>query len=164
MRHFRNAVLVLGLAVASILFNRAEASEIYSETANAKVDIQKALLQAGKERKRVILIFGGNWCPDCKVLDFYLHDPRNLSLLNANFVLVHVNIGHYDKNLDVADKYLVPLKKGVPAMAILDAQGNILNSHHTGEFEKMQGLTSSSVTAFLAKWKSAAPCSIVVQC
>jgi thiol-disulfide isomerase/thioredoxin len=164
MRYFRNAVLVLGLATAFILFAKAGVAEIYSETANAAVDIHNALLRAKREHKRVILIFGGNWCGDCQVLDIYLHDPSNSSILNASFILVHVNIGRYDKNLDIADKYQIPLKKGVPALAVLDERGTLLNSQHTGEFEKMQGLTTNSVTTFLVKWKSAGPCSVIVKC
>jgi thioredoxin-related protein len=164
MRYFRNAVLVLGLAMACILFAKAGVSELYSETANAKTDIHNALLRAKREHKRVFLIFGGNWCGDCHVLDIYLHDPNNASILNANFILVDVNIGYYDKNLDIADKYQIPLKKGVPEIAVLDERGTLLNSQHTTEFEKMQGLTTNSVTAFLVKWKSAGPCSVVVRC
>jgi len=34
-------------------------------------------------------------------------------------VLVHVNIGHLDANLDLAEKYEVPLRRGVPALAVL---------------------------------------------
>ena len=55
-----------------------------------------------KEKKRVLLDFGGNWCGDCQVLEIYFHDPANRSLLEANYVLVPVNIGRYDENLDIA--------------------------------------------------------------
>ncbi len=162
MRYLRNAILVLGLAIAPILLAKAEGPELYSETANAKLDIQKALVQARKEHKRVILDFGGNWCGDCKVLDIYFHDPANVSVLTANFVLVHVNVGHYDKNLDLAEKYQIPLKKGVPALAVLDANGRLLYSQRNQEFEKMNRVDSGAVNEFLVKWKSAGPCSVVV--
>lgn len=162
MKYLRSAVLVFGLTIAPFFFAKAEGPEIYSETANAKLDIQHALVQARKEHKRVILDFGGNWCGDCKVLDIYFHDPANIQILNANFALVHVNVGHYDKNLDLAEKYQIPLKKGVPALAVLDANGRLLYSQRNQEFEKMNRVDSSAVTEFLAKWKSAGPCSVVV--
>ena len=75
-----------------------------------------------KEKKRVLLDFGGNWCGDCQVLEIYFHDPANRSLLEANYVLVPVNIGRYDENLDIAARYGVPVSKGVPALAVLDAR------------------------------------------
>ena len=74
---------------------------IYSETADAKADIAAALEQAKREHKRAILDFGGDWCGDCQVLDFYFHQPPNAELLAKNFVLVHVWIGQIDANLDI---------------------------------------------------------------
>jgi thioredoxin 1 len=126
---------------------------IYSDTANAQADIQNALAKAASEKKRVILDFGGNWCGDCQVLNIYFHQAPNDAILNANFVLVDVNIGHYDMNTDIADKYGVPLKKGVPALAVLDASGNVLYSQRDSEFANMRGMDPNSVTEFLNQWK-----------
>lgn len=126
---------------------------IYSDTADAKADIRQALLKASKEHKHVLLDFGGNWCGDCQVLNIYFHDPGNASLLAANYVLVDVNVGEYNKNLDLAKKYGIPLSKGVPALAVLDASGSVLYRQRDGEFEKMRQVDPSSVTAFLMKWK-----------
>lgn len=127
--------------------------EIYSSTADAKADIRAALQKAAQEHKRVILDFGGNWCGDCRVLNFYFHDPSNAGLLAANYILVDVNVGQYDQNLDLARKYGIPLKLGVPALAILDSSGRVLYAQRHGEFEKMHLLQSNAVTAFLEKWK-----------
>jgi len=126
---------------------------IYSDSADPKADIAAALVQARKEHKRVLLDFGGDWCGDCQVLDIYFHQAPNEELLSKNFVLVHVWIGRMDHNLDVPEKYGVPINKGVPALAVLDAKGNVLYSQKTGEFEDMRHMDSSSVTEFLEKWK-----------
>lgn len=126
---------------------------IYSDTADTKADIRQALLKASKEHKHVLLDFGGNWCGDCQVLNIYFHDPGNASLLAANYVLVDVNVGEFNKNLDVAKKYGIPLSKGVPALAVLDASGGVLYRQKDGEFEKMRQMDPSAVTAFLMKWK-----------
>jgi len=127
---------------------------LYSATADAKADIAAALTRARAEKKRVILDFGGNWCGDCQVLDIYFHQSPNADLLAKNFVVVHVDIGRMDKNVDVADKYGVPLKKGVPALSVLDARGKVLYSQKTGEFENMRNMSVDSVTAFLNRWKA----------
>jgi thioredoxin 1 len=127
--------------------------ELYSNTADAAQEIRQAILTAGAEHKHVLLVFGGNWCLDCHVLDLYLHDPGNASLLAANYVPVNVNIGEYDKNLDLARKYGIPLDKGVPALVVLDGSGRALYAQRNGEFEKMRVLDSSVVTTFLQKWK-----------
>ncbi|HEX3968150.1 MAG TPA: thioredoxin family protein [Edaphobacter sp.] len=124
---------------------------LYSETSNPTADIAAALSQARREHKRVLLDFGGNWCGDCQLLDIYYHQSPNAELLAKNFILVHVNIGHMDKNVDVAKKYNVPITKGVPALAVIDAHGNLLYAERPKEFEHA---TPEDVTAFLKHWKA----------
>jgi thiol:disulfide interchange protein len=123
---------------------------LYSETANPTADIAAALARARREHKRVILDFGGNWCGDCQVLDIYYHRSPNAELLAKNFILVHVNIGHMDKNVEVAKKYNVPITKGVPALAVIDANGNLLYAQREKEFEHT---SPEAITAFLNRWK-----------
>ena len=127
---------------------------IYSTTANPTTDIAAAVAKASRERKRVILDFGGDWCGDCQVLDIYFHQQPNADLLAKHFVLVHVDIGQMDHNVAVAKKYQVPITKGVPALAVLDAHGKLLYSQQNKEFENMRNMTSQSVTEFLNRWKA----------
>jgi thioredoxin 1 len=132
-----------------------QARHIYDETADAHAEVRAAIAQAEREHKRVILDFGGNWCGDCQVLDIYFHQEPNADLLAQNFVLVDIDIGHMDKNVDVAQHYDVPLQKGVPALAVLDTNGRLLYSQTNGEFEKMRHMDPNSVTDFLEHWKLA---------
>ena len=127
---------------------------IYSETANPQADIDAALEQAKREHKRVLIDFGGDWCGDCQVLDIYFHEEPNAGILQDNFVLVHVWVGHMDANLAVAKKYGVPVEKGVPALAVLSPAGKVLYAQETGEFRDMRHMEPNSVTEFLDEWKS----------
>ena len=131
-----------------------ERRNIYPENVDAKAEIAEALANAAKTHRRVLLIFGGNWCYDCHVLDAAFHSPEIAPTLNRNYVVVHVNIGEYDKNLDLADKYEIPLKKGVPAAAVLKSNGTLVVSQKNQEFEKARSMTTEAVLAFLEKWKS----------
>ncbi len=127
---------------------------LYSAESDPKADIASALKQARTERKRVLLDFGGDWCGDCQVLDIYFHQPGNLELLQNNFVLVHIDIGHKDKNLDIAQRYGVPIDQGVPALAVLDPTGKVLFAQSSGQFADMRYMQSSSVHDFLDRWKA----------
>jgi thiol:disulfide interchange protein len=127
---------------------------LYSAEVDPKAEIASALKQANVEHKRVILNFGGDWCGDCQVLDIYFHQSPNLELLDKNFLLVHVDIGRFDKNLDITEKYKVPLKKGVPALAVLDANGKLLYSQQAAEFGDIRYMYPTSVTDFLNRWKA----------
>ncbi len=46
-----------------------------------------------------------------------------------------------------------PWKRGVPALAVLDAQGKLLYSQRNSEFASMRRMDSASVTEFLQRWK-----------
>jgi thiol:disulfide interchange protein len=162
---FKRTASVLLVAVSALALPPAKAQiihpvpapaakHIYSETANPRADIAAALDKARREHKRVILDFGGDWCPDCQVLDIYFHQQPNADLLEKNFVLVHVWIGQEDKHLDIAHKYGVPVTNGVPGLAVLRANGTVVYSQGTGEFRDMRTMDPASVTKFLSKWKS----------
>jgi thiol:disulfide interchange protein len=155
-------VLAVLLAAGAAPANSA-GREIYPDPAQAKADLAAALKLAASAHKRIILDFGGDWCGDCQVLDLYFHDPANRPILEANFILVHVNIGHMDANLEIAEKYEIPLRRGVPALAVLDEHGKLLYSQKSGEFEAMRRMESSTVTQFLVQWKPVrAGCSAVM--
>ena len=142
------ALLAVGAATA-----RSANRDIYPAPDQAKADLAAALRTAAQTHKRVLLDFGGNWCGDCQVLEIYFHDPANRGLLAANYVLVPVNIGRYDENLDIAARYGVPVTKGVPALAVLEPSGQVVYSQRNGEFDAMRKMDSASVTAFLQQWK-----------
>ncbi len=145
-----SAFLMIGAVTA-----RSAGREIYPDPGQAKTDMAAALRTAAQTHKRVLIDFGGNWCGDCQVLDIYFHNAQNLPLLDANYVLVHINIGHMDENLDIASEYQVPLDRGVPALAVLSEKGKLLYSQRGGEFEAMRRMDPSSVTSFLVQWKPA---------
>lgn len=162
MKTVKLLALAVLLAVAAGSARSAE-RDIYPDPAQAQADINAALKTAAATHKRVLLDFGGNWCGDCQVLDIYFHNAQNLPILEANFVLVHINIGHSDANLDLAQRYGVPLDKGVPALAVLSEHGKLLFSQRQGQFEAMRRMESSTVTSFLVEWRPAhAGCSTVV--
>ena len=128
-------------------------AQLYDDPANARTDIAAALAAASKDHKRVILVFGGNWCYDCHVLDATFHSRQIAPLVDENYHVVHVNVGDYDKNLDLTKKYEIPLEKGVPSLAILDPDGKLVVSQKKGEFESTTRIGPEDVVGFLKKWK-----------
>ncbi|HEX4006226.1 MAG TPA: thioredoxin family protein [Acidobacteriaceae bacterium] len=150
----RLAVLALFAILFTVPAAHTQARTIYGDPAGAHAEVRDALARAAREHKRVILDFGGNWCGDCQVLDIYFHREPNAALLAGNFILVDINIGHFDANEDIAQKYDVPLHKGVPALAVLDSHGKLLYSQTNGEFESMRRMDPNSVTDFLQHWKA----------
>jgi thioredoxin-related protein len=127
---------------------------LYHKDADGKAEIKDALSKAAKDHQRVILVFGGNWCYDCHVLDQCFHQADVAPVVEKNFQVVHVDIGDDGKkNNDLAAEYKIPLDKGVPALAILGADGKLLYSQQNGEFESARSLDPDDVITFLNKWK-----------
>lgn len=126
---------------------------LYPDPSEARADIGLALSVARREHRHVLLDFGGNWCYDCHVLDATFHYPEVARILEANYVVVHINIGQYDANLDLAEKYQIPLKKGVPSLAVLDSKGRLLVSQRNGDFENTTRIGLKDVESFLNRWK-----------
>src|ERR1700676_4304414 len=119
IRHSLMLLPSVFLAIALQGSSLAAERDISPAPEQAKADLATALEQAAAAHRRVIVDFGGNWCTDCHVLDLYFHDAANAPILQANFILVHINIGRIDENLDIAERYQIPLRKGVPALAVL---------------------------------------------
>src|SRR5215831_1787743 len=108
---------------------------LYPADADANQDLKDALTRAASEHKNVLLVFGANWCYDCHVLDHALHDGDAGKIVSDKFLLVHVDIGEGEKNSELVKEYKIPLDKGIPAVAVLDASGKMLYSSGEGEFE-----------------------------
>lgn len=128
-------------------------TDLYPAGADAKKEIAAALEKAAAENKRVILIFGGNWCYDCHVLDKALHSGEAGRIAKESYLLVHVDIGEGDKNKDLVEKYKIPLDKGVPALAVLKSDGSLVYWSGYGEFEAARAMLKKDLVAFLNYWK-----------
>ena len=126
---------------------------IYPADADARKEIKEAEEKAAKDLKRVLLVFGANWCYDCHVLDLAFHRPDFASVM-GEYEVVHVDIGpDGKKNVDLAKQFQVPLDKGVPALAVIDSDGKVLVSQKNGEFENARAMTPEALLEFLNKWK-----------
>jgi hypothetical protein len=73
--------------------------------------------------------------------------------VGTNYVVVHVDVGQGEKNQDLMKQYEVPMERGIPAVAVLGADGKLLYSQKKGEFEKARALGPEDLLEFLNKWK-----------
>jgi thioredoxin-related protein len=129
----------------------------YNEKADAKADVQAALKRAKKENRRVLLQWGGNWCSWCLLLHKkFTTDAGLRRKLLYEFVVVHIDIGRMDRNLDLVKQYRARLGEGVPYLTILDADGEVLANQRTDPFEAkgadgQKGHDAKKLLEFLTK-------------
>lgn len=128
--------------------------DLYPANADAHAEIREAEEKAVREHKRLLLVFGANWCFDCHVLDLAFQRPELAPVLAENYVVVHIDLGpEEEKNADLVAQYQIPLNKGVPALAVADSDGKLVVSQKNGEFEDARALTPDVLLTFLNQWK-----------
>jgi thioredoxin 1 len=153
----KRASFCLGMTVSLVAGLALAASEpIYDESAVAKKQIAAAIAEAsrpGHPPRNVVLVFGANWCLDCRTLDAQMHQGELASLLEKHFVVVKIDVGRMDKNLEVATKYGVPVKNGIPAVAVLNSKGKLLYAQDQGQFADARHMNPESFMAFFERWK-----------
>lgn len=126
---------------------------IYPADADAHAEIKEAEEKAATLHKRVLLVFGANWCYDCHVLDLAFHRP-DFAPVMASYEVVHVDLGPDEmKNADLVKEFEVPLNKGIPALAVIESDGKLVVSQKNGEFEDARSMTPEALLEFLNKWK-----------
>jgi thioredoxin len=151
------------LALATLLtlaigpYTPARAQGPYDNRADAHKDIQEALAQAQADGKLVLLDFGANWCLDCIVLSHLYEDQTVRPFLDANFHLVNVDVGNWDKNLDVSQRYGSPIDGGIPALVILAGSGEVVASTKNGALADARTATAHEVLDYLKRWVALKP-------
>ena len=64
---------------------RAADAPVYDESADSPAQVTQALAHAKADNKQLMIVFGANWCGDCKMLDGEFKKPALKSLLDANY-------------------------------------------------------------------------------
>jgi thioredoxin 1 len=123
----------------------------YNETADAKFGIRQALTQAATAKTPIIIVFGANWCGDCQMLNTAMKSGASAPLLSRDFQIVKVNVGRFDKNLDIAKSYGVPLEKGIPAVVIISTNNEVLYATRDGELADARKMGDNGIYEFFKR-------------
>ena len=133
---------------------REAKKSIYDATADAREQVEKATAQAKKDGKRVLLMFGGDWCGWCHKLHALFGEDREIGKLIYNeYALVMV-----DTKAPNAEAYLKQASEGqqgvgYPFLAVYDADGKLLVGQQTDVLEQGNHHDPAKVKAFLEKWR-----------
>jgi thioredoxin 1 len=123
----------------------------YNEQADAKADVQRVVAEAKASNKPALLIFGANWCEDCRALDKSLKSEKNAALMAQEFRVVKVDVGRFDRNLDIANTYGNPIKKGIPAAVVISPKGDLIYATRAGELADARGMSESGIYDFFKR-------------
>jgi thiol-disulfide isomerase/thioredoxin len=120
--------------------------------------IEAARQQAALEGKRVAVVFGADWCPDCYALNKALTHRLVTPVLEPSFVVVKVSIGNRNQNLDIMADFNMDVVRGIPAIAILEPDGTLIKAQTDGEFRNANSLLSvAEIVSFFHAWAPKRP-------
>ena len=135
---------------------KAKLPKPYHPEANAALDIKKAINQAKKEHKNVIIQAGGNWCIWClRFNDYVQKTPELKKIVDDNYVYYHLNWSPENKNEKIFATYGNPGDQfGYPVFIVLDENGNQIHTQDSGVLEDGTGYSLEKVKDFWIKIKS----------
>lgn len=126
--------------------------------ADAHAAIAAAMEQAAREGKRVAVVFGADWCPDCYALNRALTHRLVTPIVEPSYVVVKVSVGNRNQNLDIMADYGMDVVRGIPAIAILEPDGTLVKAQTDGEFRNANALLSvAEIVSFFHAWAPRSP-------
>lgn len=124
----------------------------YDEKADAEADVAAALKRARKAHKLTLIDFGGNWCADCRIFAGVIEQADVKPWVDKHYEVVTVNVGRYDKNMQIPARYGVDKLKGVPSFLVVDAKGKLVNDGAFFALTDARHMTPQSIVDWLAQW------------
>ena len=125
--------------------------EFVSPGPDSRDELISTLADAEKAKLPVLVVFGANWCGDCKVLDLAFKEGASAPLIARHFKVVKVDVGKFNRNVDIAEGYGVPLKSGIPAVAVLSDQGRAVYATRAGELADARKMGDQGIHDFFVK-------------
>jgi thioredoxin-related protein len=131
--------------------------KIYNPNADAKKNLETAIIKATDENKHIFVQIGGNWCPWCVLMhEFYTQDSEIDSIINTDYVSVLLNFSRENKNSDILEQFNYPQRFGFPVIVILDSDGELLHTQNTLYLEEDKGYNRKIFIDFLKNWNKQA--------
>lgn len=126
----------------------------YDEKANADRTVAAAKARALAEHKLLLIDLGGNWCPDCRILAGTLELPEVKAFVEAHYVVVTVDVGRFDRNLQIPAHYGIRRRlEGVPSVLIVDPRTDrLIDAGHVSALADARSMSPQALADWLAQW------------
>ena len=117
-------------------------------------DLNKFINTTIQSDKQPILIFGANWCPDCRIFSGTMNIPKIKSYIDKNFQILYIDVKRYEINMELMEEYGIPSAEGVPRVLVFDKNKNLLNNSNTTEWRTARDRSSQEIFNFFQEMKS----------
>jgi thiol-disulfide isomerase/thioredoxin len=126
----------------------------YDEAGVGLAAVEKARARAKASGKLLLIDLGGNWCLDCRILAGTVELPELKGWVKRHYELVTVDVGRFDKNLEVPAHYGIRDRlKGVPSLLVVDPKSDrLINAGDTAALSDARSMNPQGLADYLAHW------------
>ena len=101
--------------------------------------------------KQPIIIFGANWCPDCRIFSGTINIPKIKSYIENHFEILYVDVQRYEINMSLMEEYGIPSQEGIPRVLVFNYDKELINNTTTAEWRTARDRTSQEIFDFFQK-------------
>ncbi|MDZ4728059.1 MAG: thioredoxin family protein [Leptospira sp.] len=153
MNH-RSLFYKLSTVCILFLFVSASNSCKLSETDPTLSVYTNSLILAKNQNQKLLVIFGADWCPDCRAFDVLLREKKISELILKKFLILKIDVGQFDQNLALNSRLGNPIANGIPSVVIIDPLNpeKIVASTKGGEFSTASQMTAEQVYKYFVQY------------
>ncbi len=111
-------------------------------------DLNEFISNTITKDKQPIIIFGANWCPDCRIFSATMDIPKVKSYIDQNFEVLYVDVKRYEINMSLMEEFCIEPAEGIPRLLIFDKNRKLINSSNTTEWRTARDRTSQEIFNF----------------
>tara|TARA_S200000501_G_scaffold172329_1_gene162376 strand:+ start:2748 stop:3251 length:504 start_codon:yes stop_codon:yes gene_type:complete len=119
----------------------------------SKDDLRNFIDKTINNNKQPVIIFGANWCPDCRILSAVLELPTVKKYMNENSETLYIDLGRYDINMSLMKYFDIMPQQGIPRVVILNKEKEVLNIKDTGEWTTARSRTKQEIFNYFQEYK-----------
>ena len=116
-------------------------------------EVNKFLSLSIAENKQPIIIFGANWCPDCRIFSGTIDIPKINEFIETYFNILYIDVKRYEINMNLIEYFDIPAEEGIPRVLVFDFNKNIINKSSTTEWRTARDRSSQDIFNFFQEMK-----------
>ena len=124
---------------------------IFDQHLDLEPVFEKAFADARASGKKILVEYGGDWCPWSVRMASALSAPAIAALIRQKFILIRCYVGEGGTSSPENVEFPRDLD-AVPFFALIDADGRIVATQRTEPFEFLWFYRKSRIRDFLTEW------------
>ena len=149
-----NTLLIMTLNIhAELLLNDGDKLNLplplpYNGIEYSDVEINNFLDESIKNNLQPIIIFGGNWCPDCRIFSGTINIPKVNAYIKRHFKILYIDVKRYEINMRLMEEYGITPAEGIPRVLVFDKNKKLLNNSNTTEWRTARDRNAQEIFNF----------------